>query len=145
LERPEDERQPAAEPVGPAEHGARRHPVAVVGHLDGLEAAVAELVDGAADADATRARPRRLLDHEAGDALGRAGRESYEPGAFAVRHPHLRTVDDVLVAVERGAAPQGLRVAPRVRLRERQAAAHLAGGEPWKQPRLLVGGRVTRA
>src|SRR5439155_4204251 len=122
------ERQPATEPVGPAEHGARRHPVAVVGHLDGLEAAVAELVDGATDADATRARPWRLLDHEACDALGRAGRESHEPGAFAVRHPHLGAVDDVLVAVWSRAAPQGLRVAPRVGLRERQAAAHLAGG-----------------
>ena len=42
---------------------------------------------------------RLLLDEEAGDALGRLGGEGDDAGPHAVGDPHLRAVDDVLVAV----------------------------------------------
>ena len=48
------------------------------------------------------------------------------PGALAVRHPHLRAVDHVLVAVAHRLARDVARVAAGVGLREREAAAQLA-------------------
>ena len=59
------------------------------------------------------------------------------PGALAVRHPHLRAGDDVLVAVALGPAREVAGVAARVGLRERQAAAQLARRHP-RQPALLL-------
>ena len=51
------------------------------------------------------------------------------PGALAVRDPHLRAVDDVLVAVARGPARDVARVAAGVGLRERQARR---GARRWR-------------
>ena len=59
------------------------------------------------------------------------------PGALAVRDPHLRAVDDVLVAVARRPARDVARVAAGVGLRQREAAAELAGREA-RQPALLL-------
>ena len=69
---------------------------------------------------------RVLLHEEAGDAFGRLRRQRNEPGPLAVRHPHLRAVEDVLVAVGRRLAPDRLRVAARVGLGQRERGAHLA-------------------
>ena len=59
------------------------------------------------------------------------------PGALAVGHPHLRAGDHVLLAVAHGAARDVARVAARVGLRQRQAAAELARREA-RQPALLL-------
>src|SRR5262249_62330183 len=115
----------------------------VVGHLDGLDALVAELPDVAAHGDAAEALGvGLLLDHEARDALVGAGRQRDEAGALAVRHPRLRARDAVLVAVSHGAAGDRARVAPGVGLGQRERAPDLAGGEPRKPPLSLLAGAV---
>jgi hypothetical protein len=70
-----------------------------VGHLDRLDAPVAELAHVLADRDALEARPGLLLDDEGGDALLGAGGQRHDGGALAVGDPGLGAVEDVLVAV----------------------------------------------
>src|SRR5262249_58858413 len=101
----------------------------VVGHLDGLDALVAELPDVAAHRDAAEALGvGLLLDHEARDALVGAGRQRDEAGALAVRHPRLRARDAVLVAVSHGAAGDRAPVPPGVTLRQRALSPALPRG-----------------
>ena len=84
--------------------------------------------------------PGLLLDDEARDALGRLGRQRDEAGPLAVGDPHLRAVEDVLVAVGRRLAAQRLRVAAGVGLGQRERAAHLARRHPRQvAAALLVG------
>ena len=59
------------------------------------------------------------------------------PGALAVRDPHLRSGDHVLVAVTYRAARDVASVAPGVGLGKRQAAPQLARRQP-RQPTLLL-------
>ena len=139
LERAEDVTEPAARV---AEERVGRHLVAVVHHLDGLDALVAELADVLADGDALELRSRILLDDEARDAFVGAGREGDDARALAVRHPHLRAGDHVLVAVAHRATRQVARVAPRVRFRERQTPAHLAARHARQPAGLLLLGAV---
>jgi hypothetical protein len=75
LEGAEDVAEALSPPLVTPEHRRRRHPMAAVRHLHGLDALVAELADGLAGRDAAEAGPGILLDHEAGDALGGAGGE----------------------------------------------------------------------
>ena len=96
---------PATEALVAAEHAVGGDAVAVVDHLDGLDALVAELADVAAHGDAADSLGAGLLlDDEAGDALVGAGRQRDQPGALPVRDPHLRAGDHVLVAVAHGPA-----------------------------------------
>ena len=99
-----------------------RDPVAGVRHLDGLDAAVAELADVVADRDALEARSGLLLDDERGDALLGPGDERHQTGPLTVGDPCLRAVDDVLVAVAHGLARDVARVAAGIGLGERQRA-----------------------
>src|SRR5205085_11479502 len=101
LEAAEDLGPALAQPARSTQHRIRRHPVAVVAHLDGLDALVAELADRAADGDAARSEAGLLLDDEAGDPLGRPRRQRHDRGPLAVGDPHLGAVDDVFVAVAR--------------------------------------------
>ena len=64
-----------------------------VGHLDRLDALVAELADVAADPDALERGAGLLLDDERADALAGAGGEGHDGGALAVRDPRLRAVE----------------------------------------------------
>ena len=65
--------------LGATEHGAGRDPVVDVGHLDGLDPPVSELVDVTGHLDAARTQARLLLDDEAGDSFLGAGREGHHP------------------------------------------------------------------
>ena len=71
---------------------------------------------------------------------GRLRGQRHEAGALAVGDPHLRAVEDVLVAVWRGLAADRLRVAAGVGLAQAERRAHLAGGHARKvRLALLVG------
>src|SRR5690606_30413947 len=69
-------------------------PVVGVGHLDRLDALVAELVDLPADRDAAVGRARLLLDDEGRDALVGAGGERPQAGPTRGAPPGLRSGDD---------------------------------------------------
>src|SRR4029079_10207507 len=101
---------------------------------------VAELADVAAHGDATALRSGFLLDDEATDSRVGARGECDQSRAFAVRDPHLRSVDHVFVAVPRRSAREIAGIAARVGLREREAAAELTGHETRQPPFLLVVG-----
>ena len=89
-----------------------------------------------------KTRAGLLLDDEARDALVGAGRERNDAGALAVRDPHLRAGDDVLVAVADRAAGDVAGVAAGVGLREREAPAQLARRETGQPALLLLAGAV---
>ena len=100
--------------------------------LAGLGALVAELRDVLGDLVAGGVR----LDQQHAHALvrGRRARVGLAPAPAAGRvagvgDPHLRAVDDVVVAIEPGGGADALQVGPGVRLGEADAAAPLAGGE----------------
>src|SRR6476646_6592892 len=80
LECAEDPAEPVPEPVVPTEHAVRADAMAVVDHLDGLDALVPELADVLRHGDAAEARTGVLLDDEAGDALVGLRRERDDPG-----------------------------------------------------------------
>ena len=108
-----------------------------VGHLDGLDAAVAQLADVLAHRDPLELRSRLLLDDEGGDALLGACRQGDDGGALPVGDPGLGAVDDVLVAVPPGAARDVARVAAGVGLREGEGAAAFPAGHV-RQPAALL-------
>ena len=113
-----------------------------VGHVHRLDAAVPELADVPADRDPLEPRPRLLLDDEGGDALLRPGGQGHEARPFAVGHPGLGAVEDVLLAVAPGAAGDVAGVAAGVGLREGQRPAALARRQRGEPALLLLLGPV---
>ena len=114
-----------------------------IGHLDGLDASVAELSHMLADGDALEAAARLLLDDEGRDALLGPGGQGDDAGALTIGDPGLRPVQDVLVAVAFGPARDVASVAAGVRLRQRQRATPLAGGHGGEPTLLLLLGPVS--
>ena len=70
-----------------------------VGHVDRLDAPVAELADIPADRDSFGLRPGFFLDDEGGDPLLRPGGQGDERERFSVGDPRFRAVQHVFVPV----------------------------------------------
>ena len=103
-------------------------PVVGVGHLDRLDAPVAELAHVPARGDAPEARPGLLLDDEGGDALLGARGQGHDGGPLAVGDPRLGPVEGRTRRRRGGRADDVAGVAAGVGLGEGQGAAACARG-----------------
>lgn len=121
---------------------AGRHAHVVQHHVAGLGAALAHLLVRLAEGDAGRIG-RHDEGRDAARAL-RAGARHQREGARARRvgDEALGAVDDVVVAVGRGARLQRGRVRPRVRLGQRERNDELAAGDARQVRGLLRLGAV---
>ena len=93
-----------------------------IGHFNGFDSAVTELVDLWADSDAAALVPRSFLDDKASDsatpsviAIGNASEEGDYTGPFAIGHPHFGAVNYPLIAVAFCLTPQGPGIGTTVR------------------------------
>ena len=125
-------------PSSPPIRFAGRHGEILEVQFAGFDRLVAHLVDVAADGQARRA----FFDDERADApVRRARRGSVLASSRevlrvpAVGDPHLRAVDDVAVAVAARRGRDRLQIGAGVRLRQTDAAARFAAGQPRQEPR----------
>jgi hypothetical protein len=108
-----------------ADQVGRGNAMVDVGHVDRLDAPVAELADIPADRDSLVARPGFFLDDEGGDPLVRPRRQGDQPGAFSVGDPRFRAVQHIFIPVPEGPAGDVAGIAAGVGLGQRQRASPL--------------------
>ena len=93
-----------------------------IGHFDGFNSAVTELVDLGADSDAAALVPGCFLDDKASNsatvsviAIGNASEEGHHTGPFAISHPHFGAINYPLIAVALCSTTQGPGIGTAVR------------------------------